>query len=213
MSKALTKPEVVKVYARTAPYYDLWATLTESRARRRVIDMAAVRDGEAVLEVAVGTGLLFVELLKRNMHGRTVGIDLTDAMLEQARVKAERADTKNWELLIGDAYALDFPAACFDVLINCFMFDLLPQADFGRVLGEFHRVLRQTGRLVLANLVPTGRPTYRLWDFLFRINPSWVGGCRGVQLADALAGAGFSIQRCERVSQLTLVTEVLLATS
>ena len=64
MARVLTKPEVMTVYTRVAPRYDLWATLTESRARRRVVELAAVRDGEAILEVAVGTGLLFTELLK-----------------------------------------------------------------------------------------------------------------------------------------------------
>ena len=79
-------------------------------------------------------------------------------MLAHARAKAERTGTRNWELRIGDAYALDHPAASFDVVVNCFMFDLLPEADFGRVLGEFHRVLRPSGRLVLANLARTGWP-------------------------------------------------------
>src|SRR5262245_43628206 len=130
MVAALTKSDVVTVYTRTANHYDLWASLTESRARRRVADVLAIRDGEAVLEVAVGTGLLFVELLRRNPHGRTVGIDLTEAMLQHARRKAEGTHSGNWKLQIGDAYALEFPDGSFDSLVNCYMFDLIPDADF-----------------------------------------------------------------------------------
>lgn len=211
MARVLSKPEVMTAYTRVAPRYDLWATLTESRARRRVVEVAAVRDGEAILEVAVGTGLLFTELLKRNPHGRTTGIDLTEAMLKQARLKAERAGTSNWELRIGDAYAIDYPDATFDAVINCYMFDLIPEDDFGRVLAEFYRVLRPSGRLVIAALARTRRLIYRLWESLYRVNPSWVGGCRGVEMTAAVQRAGFSIERCEAVTQLTMVTEVLRA--
>ena len=212
MSSVLTKGDVVDVYTRTAPGYDVWATLTESRARRRVAEVLDVHDGDSVLEVAVGTGLLFAELLKRNPHGRNVGIDLTDAMLQQARRKAERTHSGNWELQVGDAYALDFPDGRFDSIVNCYMFDLVPDADFARVLREFYRVLKPGGRLVLATLAPTRRPIYRLWEFLYRLNPRLVGGCRGVHISDAVRRAGFAINGREQVTQLTMVTEVLSAT-
>jgi len=65
----LGKTEVVATYKRLAPRYDLWAALTESRARRRCLELASVRNGETVLEVAAGTGLLFTELLNLNPEG------------------------------------------------------------------------------------------------------------------------------------------------
>jgi hypothetical protein len=50
---------VPSLYRRLAPIYDVWAVLTERKARKRCLDRAQVRDGEDVLEVAVGTGLVF----------------------------------------------------------------------------------------------------------------------------------------------------------
>jgi ubiquinone/menaquinone biosynthesis C-methylase UbiE len=211
MARVLGKAEVVAVYGRMARRYDVWATLTESRARQRVLDLASVRDGEAVLEVAVGTGLLFTELLKRNPHGRNDGVDLTEPMLEQARVKAARSGATNWALRLGDACALNYPDACFDLLCNCYMVDLLPEGDFAQILGEFRRVLRPRGRLVLANLACNQGMTYRLWDLAYRINPAWVGGCRAVQVTDDLRRAGFVIDVQEQVTQLTVATEVIRA--
>jgi ubiquinone/menaquinone biosynthesis C-methylase UbiE len=211
MAGTLTKSEVRDVYGANASRYDLWATLTESRARRRVLELAAIRDGETILEVAVGTGLLFLDVLERNPHGRTEGIDLTEAMLAQARAKAERSGATNWCLRGGDAYALAYADDSFDLLLNCYMFDLLPEADFGQVLGEFRRVLRPGGRLMLATLACTRRPTYRLWELLYRVNPAWVGGCRGVHLPGPLAQTGFTVETCEPVSQLTFVSEVIRA--
>src|SRR5437868_4592101 len=80
---------IPSVYARVAWIYDVWAALTETRARRACLVRAAVRDGETVLEVAVGTGLAFRELVCANPSGRTEGIDLTEAMLARALRKVE----------------------------------------------------------------------------------------------------------------------------
>ena len=44
----------------------------------------------------------------------------------------------------------------FDLLINNYMFDLLPEPDFEPVLAEFGRVLKPGGRLVLANMAREG---------------------------------------------------------
>jgi ubiquinone/menaquinone biosynthesis C-methylase UbiE len=210
--RTLTKAEVVKVYAATAPFYDLWATLTETRARRRAVALAAIRDGESVLEVAVGTGLAFADILGRNPNGRNEGVDLTAAMLARARRKAERAGAGNWRLRVGDAYGLDFADAAFDVLLNCYMFDLLPEDGFAPVLAEFRRVLRPGGRLVLVNLAPGDGALSRLWSRVHAVNPAWVGGCRGVRLDGVVRDAGFAIETSERVSQLGVPSEAILAT-
>ena len=209
--RTLTKADVVRVYGRTAPFYDLWGMLTETRARRRAFELAHVCDGEAVLEVAVGTGLAFAELLEHNPRGRNEGIDLTEAMLAKAREKAERSAATNWRLRVGDAYDLDFGPATFDLLLNCYMFDLLPEADFERVLGEFNRVLKPSGRLVLVNLAPGAGVVSSLWSRIYDLSPACVGGCRGVRMSAHLAEAGFVIETSERLSQFGVPSEVIVA--
>ena len=86
----LNKPEVIQVYSRMARIHDIWGILTESKARKRALALARIRDGESILEVAVGTGLTFHEILKANPHGHNTGIDLTPAILEKARRRSAR---------------------------------------------------------------------------------------------------------------------------
>jgi len=62
---------------------------------------------------------------------------------------------QNYRLQVGDAYELDFPDDSFDVLVNNYMFDLLPERDFSRVLGEFGREAVTGARGVR---LPTGDP-------------------------------------------------------
>jgi ubiquinone/menaquinone biosynthesis C-methylase UbiE len=56
--EAKAPPErVPRMYTRLAPVYEAWARATESKARRRVLELASVRPGEDVLEVTTGTGV------------------------------------------------------------------------------------------------------------------------------------------------------------
>jgi ubiquinone/menaquinone biosynthesis C-methylase UbiE len=87
--------------------------LTESKARDRCLEIAAIQDGESVLEVAVGTGLAFERILKANPSGRNEGIDLTEAMLNRAEKRAASAGFKSYRLTVGDAYNLDFSGQRF----------------------------------------------------------------------------------------------------
>lgn len=208
----LNKAGVVDTYTRLAPLYDLWARLTETRARHRAVELAAVRDGERVLEVAVGTGLTFADLLRANPRGHTEGLDLTPAMLARARKRAESTPgAGDWHLAPGDAYALAFGDETFDAVHNAYMFDMLPEADFGRVLGEMFRVLKPGGRLVLVNMGQGRRFWHRLPETIYRLRPQWMGGCRGVTLREAVGGAGFELVSAEEVVQCGFPSEVLLA--
>ena len=207
----LNKKEVVQVYTQTSLYYDVWGVLTESKARKRALELANIRNGESVLEVAVGTGLAFQEIVKRNPNGKNYGIDLTEAMLNKARQKVSRLNG-HYELSVGDAYNLDFEDGQFDVLVNNYMFDLLPEADFTKVLQQFKRVLKPDGRLILINMTKGERFYQNLYETLYQINPNWMGGCRGVLLSDEVQKAGFKNISREMFSQLGFPSEVLRAT-
>ena len=198
---------VHEIYTRWAFAYDAFTCLTETRSLEAALSGSAVRDGEAVLEVAVGTGAAFAELLARNPSGRNVGIDLTEAMLRRARQKAERTRVPH-ELAIGDARALCFETGAFDVVINNNMFGLLPEAEFVPILTELARVLRPGGRLAIVTM---GRPSRRLAAWLYDLVPVWFGGWREIELAPFVLTAGLELVDRRTVEQLGIPSEVLLA--
>jgi len=207
----IKKNQVSDVYGKIAPIYDIWAWLTEGEARTRCLELAAIRDGEDVLEVGVGTGLAFVKILEANPSGRNEGVDLTSAMLMRAERRAARSGHEGYRLRIGDAYDLPYPDDSFDVVVNHYMFDLLPQRDFVTVLAEFRRVLRPGGRLALVNMTH-GKHWYNsIWNLLYRMSPALLGGCRPVSLLPALRQCGFRETTREHVSQFSFPSEVIFA--
>lgn len=207
----LKKKDVVDVYTQTAPIYDLWGALTETKARKRSLELAQIQDGMHILEVAIGTGLTFQEILRANPGGQNNGVDLTPAMLNKARVRISKLGLDNYQISVGDAYDLKFPDQQFDLLMNNYMFDLLPEKDFVPVLQEFRRVLKPGGQIVLVNMTRGGHFYEQVWETVYRINPRWLGGCRGVLLSGAMREAGFTEITRETVIQFGFPSEIIAA--
>jgi hypothetical protein len=51
----------------------------------------------------------------------------------------------------------------------------------------------------------------QFWESVYRLNPNWLGGCRGVWLAPALQQTGFTTLHRETVSQFGFPSEILSA--
>ena len=176
MEAKLNKDEVRAAYRTVASVYDIWSGLTESKARQRCLEVAAIKNGESVLEVAVGTGILFEKLLKLNPTGRNEGIDLTEEMVTCARARAQKSGVSGYDLKVGDAYHLENSDDSFDVVLNNYMFDLIPEKDFVVVLSEFKRVLRPGGRVVLVNMTKGAGWFNTFWEWLYKTSPSLLAG-------------------------------------
>ncbi len=198
-------------YSTLAPVYELWARITESRPRQRVLELANVRDGEDILEVATGTGAQLVSLARRNPSGRTAGAELADGMLAQTRKRLRAAGLTSVELVRGDALRLPFDDDSFDLLVNAYMLDLLAREDIVRALAEFKRVVRPGGRLVLSNMTKGELRRHRVWDSLYARGVNLTANCRGVLAAPVLAELGFCEIRREYMAQMLFPTEIVTA--
>ena len=203
---------VPRIYTRLAPVYEAWARATESKARRRVLELASVRPGEDVLEVATGTGVQLVRLADANRGGRTVGVEISDGMLAQTRRRLERAELGgDVEVIQGSALELPLADESFDLIVNGFMLDLLLRDDIPRALAEFERVLRPGGRIVLSNMTKAERRRDAIWDWLYSKGIVLTANCRGVLAAPVLRELGFVEVEREYLSQTLFPTEIVTA--
>jgi len=207
----VSQSEIGQVYDGLAGIYNLWGKLTETRARNRGLELAEIQDGQHILEVAVGTGLAFYEIVRRNLHGHNLGIDLSKGMLEKAGQRLRTLGQSNYSLQIGTAFDLQLEDESADVLMNNYMFDLIAFEDMGRVLGEFRRVLRKGGKLILVNMTEGERWGSQIYDWIYNLSPKLMGGCRGVKLSDKLQQHGFNVDVREYHQQLLFPSEVIRA--
>jgi ubiquinone/menaquinone biosynthesis C-methylase UbiE len=207
-ASGLSREEARLTYARLARAYDAWGILTESKAADTALQAARIRDGEAVLEVAVGTGRLFARIVAANPSGRNEGIDLSAEMLAGAKKRLKSSATA-YRLQVADAYVLPFEGKTFDLVVCNYMFDLLPEQDMPLVLDEFLRVLRPGGRAVITSWTPARHWYSKPWDWLIRVAPGALEGCRPISIGQAVRQAGFVNVTEHYVTQLTFPSVVV----
>jgi ubiquinone/menaquinone biosynthesis C-methylase UbiE len=207
----LSEKEVKEVYADMSKYYDLWAHLTEAKARKTALEKSGIENGQNILEVAVGTGILFEEIVEINKDGKNIGIDLTEDMLAKAKQRLEKNTSSNYDLKIGNALKLEFEDESFDLLFNCYMLDLLSFENIDAVLGEFRRVLKPTGKLVLVNMTNGKSVVSKIYETLYKLSPRLMGGCRGLKMAEKISKKGFEIEHSEYIVQMLFPSEVVIA--
>jgi len=163
---ALDRSDVIELYRRRARRYDFTANLYYligfriEAYRRAAVAGLALGSGDTVVDIGCGTGLNF-RLLERAVgnRGRVIGVDATDAMLDQARRRVEREGWTNVELVSCDAARFDFPPELGGVLST---FALTLVSEYDAVIERGARALRAGGRWVVADLKLPGWPGARL---------------------------------------------------
>jgi len=146
MAAELDNNAVAKAYARWAPVYDLVFGSVFERGRKAAI-AAAERIGGRILEVGVGTGL---SLPDYGWTNRLVGVDISAPMLRKAKQRITEHRLTNVDgLAVMDARHLGFGDAVFDVVVAQYVITAVPDPE--ATLGEFVRVLKPGGEIVLVN--------------------------------------------------------------
>jgi ubiquinone/menaquinone biosynthesis C-methylase UbiE len=204
-----THGELVRKYNRIASVYDLFGIFMASKARQRALEMASIQNGENVLEVALGTGLNFAEILRRNPHGWVQGIDVSKKMLERTRKRISKIEHGRVALHLCDCRDLPFEDGAFDIVINEYMLDILPVEDFHPILNEFKRVLKDGGRIILVNTTNGERWINQIYELLYKLRPPIVAGSRGVRAQPFLEEVGFTRIRREYISQFGFPSEAV----
>jgi len=211
MDATVSQSEIPSLYDSLSKTYDIWGKLAETRARDRAIELADIRDGQTILEVAVGTGLGFYEIVQRNPKGTNIGIDISPGMLQKAEKRLGQLSAVNYELKIGNAFNLEEKDEHYDLLVNNYMFDLIAFDEMDGILDEFKRVLKKSGKIILVNMTEGQGFGCGIYSMLYRISPKSFGGCRGVKLSDRLQQNGFDVKTREYFQQWWFPSEVILA--
>ena len=110
----------------------------------RVVDAAQIEEGQHVLDVACGTGVLARAAASRvGPKGSVIGLDINEGMLEVARRKTPHIQWKH-----GRAESLPFEDDSFDAAVS--QFGLMFFEDRSAAIHEMSRVLFPSGRLAVA---------------------------------------------------------------
>ena len=138
------KQQVADLYSHRSSNYDDgdW----HPRIAHRLVEYAQLSQGQQILDIAIGTGMVAIEAAQIvGNEGQVIGIDISTGMLEQARRKVELLGLCNIEFRLADAEALDFPLNTFDCIFCSSA--LIWMSDLLGVLQLWHQFLKPGGLL------------------------------------------------------------------
>jgi ubiquinone/menaquinone biosynthesis C-methylase UbiE len=141
---------ILDQFTRQASPFASAAPIRNQEALNRIVQWAGAGPEDTVLDVACGPGLLACAFAHVAKH--VTGIDMTPAMLEQARKTQQEQGLKNLSWQQGDVYSLRFPPDQFSIVSSRFVFHHLQ--DPLAALKEMKRVCKPDGKIVVADMAP-----------------------------------------------------------
>jgi ubiquinone/menaquinone biosynthesis C-methylase UbiE len=134
---------------------EMWASFAPTAifttpTAAHLVTFADVLPGESVLDVATGTGVVAITAARAG--ARVTALDLTPALLEEARRNAALAGLPEIGWSEGDAESLPYADASFDVVLSQFGHMFAPRPEIA--IAEMRRVLKPSGRIAFATWPP-----------------------------------------------------------
>ena len=152
---------VAHVYENIAWFYDLTFGPALHPGRVDAIERMAIKAGDRVLEVGVGTG---INTTLYPADSAVTGIDFSGPMLEKAHDRIARKGVRNVRLMQMDAQNMTFADDSFDIVYAPYVISVVP--DPVAVTREMYRVCRPGGKIIILNHF---RSKSRLGSWLERI--------------------------------------------
>lgn len=146
---------------KAAPYYETGWQEQLWPAQQSLLFKSDPRPGEKILDISCGTGLVSLPLAEIVEPGGSVtGVDLSEGMIQEARLRVEKKGVENVCFKHMDAETLDLSDNLFDVVICSLGLMYFPYPQ--KALREMYRVLK-----------PGARATALVWGA--RGNCGWAG--------------------------------------
>ncbi|GGW25020.1 MULTISPECIES: class I SAM-dependent methyltransferase [Streptomyces] len=152
MDTSTYKSEVAAAFNSAAATYDRLGVEFFTPMGRRLVERAAPAVGDRVLDVGCGRGACVFPAAERvGPEGRVVGIDVAEAMIEEATKEAALRDAAMVELRVMDGEHPDFAPHSFDVVLGSYSVIFLPDAP--TALARYAPLLSPGGRLAFTSPV------------------------------------------------------------
>jgi SAM-dependent methyltransferase len=119
---------------------------------------AGIKEGDVVLDLGCGAGFdSFLAARKVGRTGKVIGVDMTEEMINKARILAREYGYANVEFRLGDIEKLPIEDSSVDVVISNCVINLAP--DKLKVFEESYRVLKRDGKMFVSDIVLLGELT------------------------------------------------------
>ncbi len=168
--------KIEAMFSRIAPRYDIVNRLLSAGFdmswRRHGVRMADPAPGARVMDMGCGTADMMAVVLKRKgFHGHTIGVDLSQPMLDLAAKKLSNIKTDGtYEFRHGNALTQDDPDSSYDLIMTCFGARNLEDMHSG--FSEVKRLLKPSGRFLVIEFFAIEKEPWYVRLYLKYVLPS-----------------------------------------
>lgn len=118
-------------------------------------EFAHIKEGDTVVDLGSGAGNdCFVARQVTGDSGRVIGIDMTESMVEKARINAKKLNYENVEFISGDIEQMPIDDETADVVVSNCVLNLVPDKEMA--FSETYRILKRGGHFSISDIITKG---------------------------------------------------------
>jgi arsenite methyltransferase len=169
---------------------------------------AKIKEGDVVIDLGSGAGNdCFIARQETGEKGKVIGIDFTPAMIDKARINAEKLKFHNVEFRQGDIEKIPVNADTADVIVSNCVLNLVPDKD--AVFKEIFRVLKPGGHFSISDIVLVGELPENLQQAAEMYAGCVSGAIQREQYLRLIENNGFTNITLQKEKQIILPDDIL----
>lgn len=169
---------------------------------------AAITEGNVVLDLGSGAGNdVFVARSLAGDSGKVIGVDMTEAMVAQARQNLAKLGYANVEFRPGEIESLPVQTGEIDVVISNCVLNLVP--DKAKAFQEIYRVLKPGGHFCISDIVLRGELPEQLKSLAELYAGCVAGALQRDDYLHVIQTTGFTDIEIKKEQQFTLSDAIL----
>jgi ubiquinone/menaquinone biosynthesis C-methylase UbiE len=216
MNTMLSHEEVKTFYDRFGSKQDAQA-FYEDAALTTLARNSRLREANSIFEFGIGTGRFAEKLLNEylSLECKYSGIDISSTMIDLARKRLQPWGERVTIRPSDGTWPISEQSESFDRFISNYVLDLMSFQDISAFIGEAHRVLKPDGLLCLVSLTEgktwLSRIVSAAWNTIYHWQPSVVGGCRPIKLAEFISDENWQMEYHTTVVAFGITSDAFVA--
>ena len=171
-------------------------------------EFAGIKKGDAVVDLGSGAGNdVFVARALVGDGGKVIGIDMTQEMIDKAKLNNSKLGYKNVEFYFGEIEAMPLESSVADVVVSNCVLNLVPNKQ--KAFAEIYRILKPQGHFCVSDIVIKGELPANLKKSAIMYAGCVAGAIQQDEYLKIIQDAGFKNTEIKKTKVINLPDEIL----